>query len=279
MTVIAGIGRKPDTVEDRAVNITMRRRMPGESVQKFRLRTDLPELHALRDRVAEWVGLNLSMLEEPVDDLPSELEYRAQDAWEPLIAIADLAGGAWPELARKAAGALSQEASEAEGEEEDIRLLKDIKAVFDDTSGTFFASTDLVDKLRKVDESPWRDMELTTRKLALLLAKFSIKPGHNTAKTLRGYHLGDFKDSFQRYTPSKPSDSSETEADKGKRSDGLKTSDGSNRPNESNRPGEIPSQTPFRTSRTERTSNPDGCDGSWTDCDNPNCQLFESCVR
>jgi uncharacterized protein DUF3631 len=39
--------------------------------------------------------------------MPDALHDRAQDNWEPLIAIADLAGGGWPKLARDAASALS----------------------------------------------------------------------------------------------------------------------------------------------------------------------------
>ena len=52
MAVVAGIGRKPDTIEDRAVNVTMRRRLPGEKVEKFRLRTDPAALLELRGRLA-----------------------------------------------------------------------------------------------------------------------------------------------------------------------------------------------------------------------------------
>jgi hypothetical protein len=35
--------------------------------------------------------------------LPSGLNDRAGEIWEPLLALADLAGGAWPGRAREAA--------------------------------------------------------------------------------------------------------------------------------------------------------------------------------
>jgi len=41
------------------------------------------------------------------------LNDRAQDNWEPLLAIVDVAGGTWPEIARKAAIVISGGADEA----------------------------------------------------------------------------------------------------------------------------------------------------------------------
>ena len=53
---------------------------------------------------------------------------RAEDVWEPLIAVADLAGGDWPARARKAAAALTAE------DDTDTtlgaRLLADLRDVF-----------------------------------------------------------------------------------------------------------------------------------------------------
>ena len=39
--------------------------------------------------------------------MPKALTNRAADIWEPLLALADLAGGHWPQLARQAAEALT----------------------------------------------------------------------------------------------------------------------------------------------------------------------------
>src|SRR5260370_29254641 len=44
MAALAGIGAMPDTIEDRAVVIRIRRRAPGESVAPFRHRRDRPAL-------------------------------------------------------------------------------------------------------------------------------------------------------------------------------------------------------------------------------------------
>ncbi|MEV1736241.1 DUF3631 domain-containing protein, partial [Pseudomonas aeruginosa] len=61
------------------------------------------------------------------------LNDRANDAWEPLLAIADQAGDHWPKSARNAAIALHG----LEGESPSIgaELLADVKAVFEAKSG------------------------------------------------------------------------------------------------------------------------------------------------
>jgi hypothetical protein len=220
MVAIAGIGRKPDTIEDRAVNITMRRQLPGERGAKLRLRTDLPELHALRSRITEWASGHMDELEKPPADLPDELEDRQEDAWEPLIAVADVAGGDWPALARGAAVKLSREAADADSDSLEIRLLRDIKAVFDSMPHIgFLGSKVLLTELRRIDDAPWSELEFTSRKLALRVGRFGVRPRRNTAGTERGYHLEDLLDAFLRYVRPNPSDSVRDGSDLRERSD------------------------------------------------------------
>ena len=112
MAALAGIGAMPDTIEDRAVVIRMRRRAPGETVAPFRHRRDRPALTALAADLARPGSARTcpsSNEAEPV--MP--LEDRAADTWEPLIAVADLAAGEWPELARHAAVMLTADRDEA----------------------------------------------------------------------------------------------------------------------------------------------------------------------
>jgi hypothetical protein len=205
MAAIAGIGRKPDTIEDRAVNITIRRKLPSETVAKFRLRTDKPALHELRDRIGVWVEINLPVLEKLPAGIPTELEDRAQDTWEPLFAVADAAGGDWPGLARKAAVELSRQASD-DDDELSIRLLRDVVAIFEALSHVGFVATKvLLQRLRALDDAPWMDLDLTSRKLALWLKDYEIRPRQNAARTERGYHREDLFDAAHRYTRPDPS--------------------------------------------------------------------------
>ncbi|MCA1654935.1 MAG: DUF3631 domain-containing protein, partial [Pseudonocardiaceae bacterium] len=99
MAALAGIGGLPDTITDRAVNVRMRRRKPGETVRPFRERRDRPTLSQVRDALSAWlsapdVRATLAEAEPRMD-----LEDRAADVWEPLVAVADAAAGRWPELA------------------------------------------------------------------------------------------------------------------------------------------------------------------------------------
>ena len=99
MAMLAAIGDLPDTIMDRAIVIRMRRRGPGEKVAPFRTRRDAPALRALRDRLHNWVRAHIDILAKAEPDLP--VEDRAADTWEPLIIVAGLAGGDWPDRARR----------------------------------------------------------------------------------------------------------------------------------------------------------------------------------
>ena len=104
----AGIGNcLPDTILDRSISIALQRKTREETVERFRRRDVAPEGEDLRDCVADWIAPQLDWLRDERPSLPDELDDRAQDMWEPLLAIADLAGGDWPQRAWKAALELS----------------------------------------------------------------------------------------------------------------------------------------------------------------------------
>ena len=127
--VLAGIrtNRLPDTIVDRAIVIRMKRRHAGEPVDRFRVRRASEQASDLGLWLEDWSGRHTAALADAEPDLPDELNDRAMDAWEPLVAIADLAGGEWPARARAAAIALS-----GNGDEDDAtygaQLLTAIKA-------------------------------------------------------------------------------------------------------------------------------------------------------
>ena len=167
---MAGLGALPATVLTRSVVIPMRRRAPTEQVEPFRARLHQPEGHPIRDELAVWaakVGPSLNTCPE----LPKEITDRNADVWEPLIAVADAAGGEWPERARVAAVALVALAGE-EGVSISlgVRILTDIRTVFEDHAS--MTTDDLLLALIVLDESPWGDLRgkpLDSRRLAALL--------------------------------------------------------------------------------------------------------------
>ncbi|MFD4368981.1 DUF3631 domain-containing protein [Rhodococcus sp. NPDC058521] len=229
MAALAGIGKMPDTIEDRAIVVVMRRRKPSETVQPFRTRRDRPALEDLRQSLSEWAA---QVIDKATGFEPADLgiEDRAADVWEPLVTVADMAGGRWPALARQAAAALVAEAEEdEEASSLNVRLLADIRDVFASLHASFLKSDALCNQLQQVEESPWKQFELNPSRLGHRLREYGIKTGHNSAKTERGYRLIDFQDAFERYVPAaNPSEGVQRRlngSDQQKATDALETSD------------------------------------------------------
>jgi len=199
MAALAAIKGLPDTITDRAVIIDLKRRQPGETVARFRLRRDTAPLLSLREQLTAWVREpeRIAALTRTEPEMPASITDRAQDAWEPLIAIADQAGGLWPELARAACLDLCEA---AEDDAEDVQLLSDIHGIFATMpDAEFMRSIQLVAALKDCDESPWRDEEITPHRLARALKTFGVRPRPGPGKTARGYWVADFSDAFARY--------------------------------------------------------------------------------
>jgi hypothetical protein len=201
---IALIGDLPATIEDRAVVLTLRRRRPDERVVELRL-DRLDSLSPLRSRVARWAADHVDALRHADPDVPGELHDRARDNWRPLLAIADAAGGEWPERARQAARALSGRADD--GDAPAVTLLADLRDLFALRGLDRIASAEIVEALAKMEDRPWpewrRGQPLTARQLARLLKPFDAAPkkirfGDTTAQ---GYELADLEDAFSRYIP------------------------------------------------------------------------------
>jgi hypothetical protein len=204
MAALASIRGLPDTIMDRGVVIDLKRRRPGEAVARFRLRRDSPPLLRLRDQLTAWVrqGERLSQLSGAEPNAPAGVEDRAEDAWESLLAVADAAGGHWPDLARAACADLC---ARAEDEDAEIRLLADIEDIFTEVSDEFIPSQNLVIELTKLDEAPWRDTQLTAWKLARMLKNYDVRPSPGPGRANRGYWRRDFRDAFTRYNrPNRP---------------------------------------------------------------------------
>nr|WTB32258.1 DUF3631 domain-containing protein [Streptomyces sp. NBC_00830] len=207
MAALAGIGDLPDTVMDRAVVVRMRRRAEGERVKPFRSRRDIPALHELRDRIAEWAKPQMDVAAEREPDMP--VEDRAADTWEPLVIVADLAAGPWPRLARTACGRMV--ATEVEVEEDQpggARILADIRRAFAaQREPDSLTTEDILRLLRQDPESPWAEWGrdgLTSRHLGDLLREFGIKPGNvrlADGTQRKGYTRNKFLDAWRRYCP------------------------------------------------------------------------------
>lgn len=199
---LGGIGDLPDTISDRCIPIRMERKRKTDEVKRWRWRLVQTDAEQLRGQIEEAVGAlwaDLSQGMEPV--LPDELSDRAQDAWEPLLAIADIAGAPWDAAARDAARFLMS--SRIDEPPIGAQLLVDIRNSFNGDNR--LATADLIKLLVDIDESPWSDWggkAITGRRLAGLLRPYGVTP--RKERGWRGYFASDFKDAWGRYTPSPP---------------------------------------------------------------------------
>jgi hypothetical protein len=202
MAVLAGIGSLPDTIEDRAVIINMRRKTGAERVRKFRIRKDKRRVAETGERLAGWVAEIARQAGDAEPVMPPELDDRAEDVWEALIAVADLAGGDWPARARRAARVLTA-ARSADGTLPE-RLLADVRAVFGGADK--MRTADILDALHKIDEAPWRDYygrPLNARDLAALLRPFGVSSTDVKidGESWKGYRREDLNEPWSRFLP------------------------------------------------------------------------------
>jgi hypothetical protein len=201
MAALAGIGNLPDTVMDRAVVVRMRPRAQDETVSTYRLNRDRPRLTAFAERLAEWITSVISRLRMSEPEMP--VEDRAADTWEPLIAVADAAGGTWPERARTAAVTLTERAQEDDREESDtLMLLRHFRDHVFTGAEKEKASTEVaLSALRGIPDHPqWvRDLDAAT--MAKMLRPYGIKPKNIRVPqgVRRGYRREWFVDSWIRW--------------------------------------------------------------------------------
>lgn len=219
-TAIAGIGTAwPDTLMDRSIVINLEKKTNAERVERLRDRT-FDEIEPigleLGDIVAKIQSFTLAETK-----IPEELSDRAQDSWESLLAIADAAGAEWPERARTAALALADAGKQGSEERTELRLLRDIRAIFKSLGDPETLRTDLVQiKLYSMTESGWADMypPLTASRRGKLLRIFDIKTqqqGHGGAYV---YRLADIERRWSRLgdgldLPEVPSNDTDDEDD------------------------------------------------------------------
>jgi putative DNA primase/helicase len=202
---ISGIGHLHETLMDRSVILELRRKLPSESVE--RLRHAEPGLFdALASRLARWADDEAHAVSRARPALPDALNDRAQDNWEPLLAIADLAGGDWPRLARDAALRIS--GAEQDSKSLTAELLEDVRGVFEARRIERMRSTDLLAALVEDEERPWaaynRGRPMTPHQLSKRLGEYGIKPKNIRVSggQGKGYDLADMRDAFARYLAS-----------------------------------------------------------------------------
>ncbi len=156
----------------------------------------------------------ISQLREAQPALPNELEDRQQDVVEPLVAIADMAGGEWPQRARLGLIKLFGQQDDASF---GAKLLAAIKAIFDEKDEDRLATRELLKGLVADDDGPWASMfeddlkhdrlQTASARLARYLKPYKRPDGERIRprpirvddETVKGFYRSDFEDAWSHW--------------------------------------------------------------------------------
>jgi Protein of unknown function (DUF3631) len=208
---LAALDDLPDTIMSRSVVIRMRRRSRNEHIEPWRQRINEPEAADLYARLASWSN-NAQPLRDGWPIMPEQVTDRNADVWESLLAIAELAGGRWPERARATAVTLVTQSSGRQPSM-GVLLLSHIRVAFMQSGHERMATNDLLSLLNNMDEAPWatvrRGESLDSRGLANRLGKYGIgsKALRIGDEVIKGYGRAQFVDAWARYLDDEPGDS------------------------------------------------------------------------
>lgn len=203
---LAGLGDLPDTILTRSVVVRMRRRSPTERIEPYRRRDVEAISESLRERIAAWAGSVFHQLAAARPAFPEGVADRDADVWEALLAIADAAGGDWPERARQAAVAMVA-ASKNSTPSLGVRLLGDVRDVFG--TAVSMATDSILKALHAMEEAPWADLRgkpLDARGLAMRMKPYGVqsKKLRIGSATFQGYERADLADAWARYLSLSP---------------------------------------------------------------------------
>jgi putative DNA primase/helicase len=204
---LARIGHVADTLMDRAVILELRRKLPHESVERVRY-AGAELFNDLRSKLARFAEDYSDQVKQARPPLPYSLNDRAQDNWEPLLAIAMTASNEWLQIGTTAALKLSggESASQTIG----VELLSDIQEIFEGKEVDRISTVELIKALCDDEEKTWatynRGKWISPRQVAKKLKGYGIQ-----SKTIRigldtpkGYDKEQFAEAFLRYIPSTP---------------------------------------------------------------------------
>ena len=201
---LAAIGKLPDTVMDRSIEIRLRRALPGEVVEKIRHASPL-QFERLSRQAARWAADNADAIRCARPAIPDSLSNRSGDNAEPLLAIADLAGDECGESVRRALMELV--GMRADDTPVGVALLRDVLAAFDRHCADRLPTKTILDELTGDEVAPWLTFDhgrpITARQLSRRLGAFGVKRKtfRDGVETHKGYMRDDVADQAARYVP------------------------------------------------------------------------------
>ena len=211
LKAIAGIGELPGTIADLGDSDHVCGERPDEAWTRWREREGHQEATPLLEQFQAWANKDvIDWLRAARPQLPAIDDDRKLDVLEPLLAIAELAGGTWPEQTRTAA---CQICGSVEDADLVVELLRDVAPFIDTLAASNDASDandaiptkELLEHLIAQEHRPWatwrRGQPMSPHALARLLAPLNIRAPSTGA--VRGYARTAVVEAIARYLPFK----------------------------------------------------------------------------
>ena len=191
----------PDTTASRCILCMIWPKLPSEVVEDFSYLDD-DEFRTLRRMLARWAVDNAVALRDAKPEPAPGFNNRIQMNWRTLLAIADLAGGAWPKRARAAASELRKDDSSEPSD--GIKALAAMEELL--RTRTKITSAEVTTALTADPESEWNNFRgqgpISQTQFAALLKPYGIRPVKLTR--LNGYRREQFTMAFARLLQRKP---------------------------------------------------------------------------
>lgn len=198
---LSGIGHLAPTIMDRSIVLELRRKKKDEKVMRLR-HAATALFSTLASKLRRFAQDASESIRQARPELPDELGDRSQDNWEPLLAIADYAGGEWPTTSREAA--LKLASTEQGPKSRASQLLADVRDAFGDKDK--ISTRDLIGALCSDELKPWQTFNkgyaIDASQVAKMLREYKIHPKDIKlpgGSVRKGYARKDLEDAWTRY--------------------------------------------------------------------------------
>lgn len=177
--VMAGMGRLPDALHTRSIRIPMRKAGSAGNLEQFRARKVDFEYEQVKTKLEKWARTTGPALELLFPEIP--FDDRDGDKWEPLFAIAEMAGGDWLKRVSRAARLL-----ERDDAGDDIpmstRIIRDIENFLEEQQLDEEGSVHTSDLIMHLVDMGWDERFVRPRGIAKILDVYGIE-----SKNVRAY--------------------------------------------------------------------------------------------
>lgn len=187
----------PNTTLSRSFIVPLERAHAGETFVPFDEAQHQAELREIGRKLARWCLDHRERIRQTRPQLPEGARNRKADKWRPFFALAEIAGGEWPQRATQAYK--FEEGEETNRLSKELQLLSDIREVMRENESFIYTHV-LITRLCELEESPWleynfkakdaEDRKIKPRQISNMVREYKVRPddvGPPGGKKLKGY--------------------------------------------------------------------------------------------